>query len=288
MENKLDKKCYFHKEQTSNFFCFDDKKFLCNSCFKTHKNHNIEVISEIIKYEKIYKNIIKKKSVTESLTEIKKLLNEIIKDIEDKLNTINSILSSLKNSSLSPVNNSILNLNYKKYEKIEDIFKIFISMNTIYNKISALKNYKINNEYINFREINKEVNIIENSKVSIDLNIMLGKSFGIYSLFEGSNNHFAIFDLQKKFYLKDVLISVKQDNECVLKNFKISIKNEYGIWEEVNTFCCKDNHYKDEIQRFPIEKETQFVKINFIDAWSNHGGNHILIKKLSFLVADII
>ena len=42
------------------------------------------------------------------------------------------------------------------------------------------------------------------------------------------------------------------------------------------------------MQKFSIEKETKFVKINFIDSWSTHGGNFILIKRLSFNVADII
>ena len=117
---------------------------------------------------------------------------------------------------------------------------------------------------------------------------MLGKKSGEYSLFKGSNNHFVIFDFQKKLYLKDILISVKQQFGCVLKNFKVSITNEDGNWEEINSFIYQDNNYKDEIQSFPIEEETQFVKIDFIDAWSNHGGNYILIKKLSFRVADII
>ena len=59
-----------------------------------------------------------------------------------------------------------------------------------------------------------------------DINVMLEKKTGINTLFEGSNNHFAIFDLKKKFYLKDILISLKQNYGCVLKNFKVSIKND--------------------------------------------------------------
>lgn len=118
---------------------------------------------------------------------------------------------------------------------------------------------------------------------------MLGKKYGSYSLLEGQNkNHYSIFDLNKKLYLKEILISVKQSFGCVLKNFKVSIKNVEGNWEEVNTFCCQDNKSQIEMQIFSIEKETQFVKINFIDAWSKDGGDFILIKKLSFNVADII
>ena len=94
--------------------------------------------------------------------------------------------------------------------------------------------------------------------------------------------------MNKKLYLKEILISVKQDFGCVLKNFKVSIKNDEGNWEEVNSFCCQDNKSKIDMQNFSIEKETQFVKINFIDAWSKNGGDVILVRRLSFNVADII
>ena len=107
-------------------------------------------------------------------------------------------------------------------------------MEEISKQIKKLKNYNIKNEYINFRD-----NIIENSKINssnLDLNAMLEKKSGEYSLFEGSNNHYVIFDFQKKLYLKDILISVKQQFGCVLKNFKVSITNEDGNWEEINSF----------------------------------------------------
>ena len=59
-------------------------------------------------------------------------------------------------------------------------------------------------------------------------------------------------------------------------------------WEEINSFVCRDNNFQDEIQSFPIEEETRYVKINFIDTWPNNNGKYLLIKKLSFKVADII
>ena len=55
---------------------------------------------------------------------------------------------------------------------------------------------------------------------------MIGKKNGNYSLFKTQNdNHYAIFDLNKKLYLKEISISVEQSFECVLKNFKVSIKD---------------------------------------------------------------
>ena len=46
------KNCKNHEKQNPNFFCFDDKKFLCDACFKEHKIHNIEIISQVKKNEK--------------------------------------------------------------------------------------------------------------------------------------------------------------------------------------------------------------------------------------------
>ena len=145
--------------------------------------------------------------------------------------------------------------------------------------------------YKNFYEINKEVDIIEHSKEHKTFNLkgMLGKNKECFSLFEGTKNNYAIFNLNNYYYLKDILISVKQKYKCVLKNFEVSIKNKKDKWEIIDTFCCKDNNYEEEIQSFPIEKETQFVKIKFIDTWPHPGeSDTMLIKKLSFIVADII
>ena len=291
-DNEFNRKCFNHKDEDFLFYCFDDKKFICDKCFKDHKKHNIDIKSELKKNSLIYNKINnKRKSISENLKDIKSSLIEI-KDLLDKeLNKINDILSSFNNSNLSKLTSNIFNLNYNEYQNIEkyssifeSIKKIKIKINEIFNEISK----KI--EYKNFRVINKEVNIIEHSKEdsSYSLDVMLEKKDGEYSLFVGQNdNHFAIFDLKKKLYLKDILISVKQFFGCVLKNFKVSIKDDNGNWEEVNSFCCQDNKNQIDFQKFSIEKETQFVKINFIDAWSKVGGDLILIRRLSFSVADI-
>ena len=142
-----------------------------------------------------------------------------------------------------------------------------------------------------FYEIDKEVDIIEHSKEhkTFNLNGMLGKNKEGFSLFDGTKNNYAVFNLNNYYYLKEILISVKQKYKCVLKNFEVYIKNKKDKWEKVDRFCCKDNSFEDEIQNFPIEKETQFVKINFIDTWPHPGeSDTMLIKKLSFIVADII
>ena len=289
--------CYKHKGINSNFYCFDNDKFLCNHCFKEHRNHNLEVISEIEKNEMIYNKLNENDKMNESLNGIKKILNELKNDVEKKLNDINNILSFLRNYTFTPNFKNAYSLNYKEYENLEDYVNLIFSLDELDDTVAKLKKYKIKNEYINFSEMDKEVNIIENSNVDMSLNleIMIGEK-SKKSLFactnnsyiKNLNNHFAIFDLKKNLYLKEILISVEKNYGCILKNFKVSTKNKNGFWEEVNSFIYKDNKNEEDIQQFQIKRETQFVKIDFIDVWENDGENFILIRKLSFRVADII
>ena len=290
-DNEFNQKCFYHDENF-NFYCFDDKKFLCDNCFKNHRKHNIDLKSQLIKNSLIYEKINQNKSMSDSLEEMKASIIKIKQTIDEELNKkrkkINELLSSLKNSSSSSPVNSIFNLKFKEYQIIEEYSSLYESVNNIKIKIDEL--FKNNSNKNEFRKINKEVNIIEHSqeKENYPLGIMIEKKSGDYSLFDGQNKkHFAIFDLNKKLYLKNILISVKQKLGCALKTFKVSIKNEEGNWEEINSFCCQNNKSQIDMQAFSIEKETQFVKIDFIDAWSKDGGDLILIRRLSFLVSDI-
>ena len=287
----LEGKCFNHHDKVSNFFCFDEKVLLCDSCFKDHRKHNIEVKSELKKNEKLYKTLTKKTSITENLKSMKNKLINIKSDIEKKLVKINSLLSSLNGINLSQNIKPIYQLNYSEYESIELYCSIYDSMKDLIKKVNDLINDNKNENYKYFYEINKEVDIIEHSKENktFNLNSMLGKNNEYFSLFEGTKNNYAVFNLNNFYYLKEILISVKQKYKCVLKNFEVYIKNKKDRWEKVDSFCCKDNTYNEEMQSFPIEKETQYVKINFIDTWPHPGeSDSMLIKKMSFIVADVI
>ena len=283
-------KCINHQDKNSNFYCFDEKVFLCDSCFKDHKKHNIEVKSEIKKNDTIYRQITPKNSISENLKEIKNKLTEIKVELEKKLTKINTLISSLNNSNVSVWDTPIYKLNYSEYESIDIYCSIIESLKDFVKKISELTSNK-NSIYKKFYEIDKEVDIIEHSKEhkTFNLNGMLGKNKEGFSLFEGSKNNYAIFNLNNFYYLKEILISVKQKYKCVLKNFEVFIRNKSNKWEKIGNFACMDNNYEEEIQRFPIEKETRFVKIHFIDTWPHPGeSDTMLIKKLSFIVADVI
>lgn len=286
----LEKKCVNHQDKVSNFFCFDEKILLCDTCFKEHRKHNIEVKSELKKNDILFRSITKKNSIKENLQDMKKQLSEIKKNIELKLEKIDTLIDSLNNSTISSWGTPIYELSYTEYESIEQYCSIIESLKDLIKKVSQ---YTVNKKvlYKNFYEINKEVDIIEHSKEHkiFNLNGMLGKNKETFSLFEGTKNNFAVFDLNNYYYVKDVLISVKQKYKCVLKTFEVFIKNKKDKWEKIDKFCCKDNTYEEENQIFPIEKETQFIKINFIDTWPHPGeSDTMLIKKLSFIVADIL
>ena len=286
----IEGKCVNHQDKNSNFFCFDEKVLLCDSCFKEHRKHNIEVKSELKKNDTLFRSITQKNSLTENLKEMKKSLVELKTDIDKKLDKINTLVNSLSNTKMSSWGTPIYKLSYTEYESIELYCSIIESLKDLIKKVSE---FTVNKKtiYKNFYEINKEVDIIEHSKEhkTFNLNGMLGKNKESFSLFEGTKNNFAVFNLNNYYYLKEILISVKQKYKCVLKNFEVYIKNKKDKWEKVDRFCCKDNSFEDEIQNFPIEKETQFVKINFIDTWPHPGESEtMLIKKLSFIVADII
>jgi len=286
----IEGKCVNHQDKNSNFFCFDEKVLLCDSCFKEHRKHNIEVKSELKKNDTLFRSITQKNSLTENLKEMKKTLVELKADIDKKLDKINTLVNSLSNTKISSWGTPIYKLSYTEYESIELYCSIIESLKELIKKVSE---FTINKKtiYKNFYEINKEVDIIEHSKEhkTFNLNGMLGKNKESFSLFEGTKNNFAVFNLNNYYYLKEILISVKQKYKCVVKNFEVYIKNKKDKWEKIDRFCCKDNSFEDEIQNFPIEKETQFVKINFIDTWPHPGeSDTMLIKKLSFIVADII
>ena len=282
-------KCFNHHEKISNFYCFDEKVFLCDACFKDHKKHNIEVKSEILKTDAFYRTLTTKNSMIDNLKEIRTKLTNIKDDIEQKLTKINTLITSLSETKITKWDIPIFNLNYSEYESINLYCSINESMKEFVKNISELTMNKTNSRK-KFYIIDKEVDIIEHSKEhkTFNLNGMLGKNREGFSLFEGTKNNYAVFNLNNFYYVKEILISVKQKYKCVMKNFEVFYRNKNNKWEKIGNFCCMDNNYEEEIQRFPIEKETRFIKINFIDTWPHPGeSDTMLIKKLSFLVSDI-
>ena len=293
MEVPVDKKkCDNHKEVNIAFYCFDDNSYLCTKCFKEHKKHNIEIVDDLKEKDKLFKSLIAAKlNFTEYYIKIKKMLEKIQSNIEQTIQFISNKTNELKNTLHQGDVKSIFSLSYKEYEHIGYIAELNSNIKDMSIKLEDIKKIlKKQNEYANFRAINKEVKIVENSTVlpEFPIDIMFERnSSQEYTLFDGSTNHYIIVDLGKMYFLKNILIGITA-HDCSLRDFYVLTKNIKGEWEKIGKFFCKPYNDKLGLQEFNIGKEAQFVRIELNNTWGTKSGNYILIKKIFFEIGDII
>ena len=293
MEVPVDqKKCDNHKEINIAFYCFDDNSFLCTKCFKEHKKHNIEIVDDLKEKDKIYKSLLAANlNFNEYYNKVKIIIEKVQSNIQQTLEFITKKMEELKNAAPPGEIKSIFSLSYKEYEHIGFISELNTNIKEMCIKLDeATKLLKKQNEYINFRAINKEVKVIEKSNLlpEFPIDIMLERdSSKEYTLFDGANNHYIVLDLGRLYFLKNIQIGLTV-HDCSLKEFCVFTKNKIGEWENAGKFICKRYNDKIGLQVFNIGKETQYVKIEFYNTWGTKSGNYILIKKIFFEVADII
>ena len=293
MDEPIDlKKCDNHKEVNIAFYCFDDNSFLCSKCFKEHKKHNIEIIDDLKEKDKIYKSLIASKlNFTDYYIKIKQILEKLQQNIQKVLQFISTKLDDLKNSAPPSELKSIFSLSYSEYEHIGHITELNSKIKSMLSKLDeANKILKKQKEYVNFRAISKEVKIIEKSKTlpEFPIDIIFDKdNRQEYTLFDGAKDHFMILDLGKLYFLKNIQIGITQ-HDCSLKEFYLFIKNKNGEWENTGKYVC--NPYKDKLglQVFNVGREAQVIKMELLNTWGTNSGNYILIKKIFFVIADII
>ena len=286
------KKCDNHKEVNISFYCFDDNSYLCTKCFKEHKKHNIEIVDDLKEKDKIYKSLLASKlNFTEYYIKVKKNVEKVQSNIQQTLQFITNKMEDLKNAAPPGEIKSIFSLSYKEYEHIGYITELNSNIKEMCIKLDeATRLLKKQNEYVNFRAINKEVKVIEKSNVlpEFPVDIMLERdSSQEYTLFDGANEHYIVVDLGKFYFLKNIYIGITA-HDCSLKDFYVLTKNRKGEWENISKFLCKKYNDKIGLQAFNIGKETQFVRLELTNTWGTKSGNYILIKKLFFEVADIV
>ena len=286
------KKCDNHPEIFIAFYCFDDNSFLCSKCFKDHKKHNIEIIDDLKDKDKIYKSLIAAKlNFTDYYTKIKLILEKVQQNMQKTLQFISTKLEDLKNSAPPSEIKSIFSLSYKEYEHIGFITDLNSKIKSMSIKLDeAFRILRKQKEYINFRAINKEVKVIDNSKMLPDFPIDIifeRNNKQEYCLFDGANNHYMALDLGKVYFLKNIQIGITQ-HDCSLKEFIVLIKNKNDEWEKVGKYICKPFNEKFGLQVFNIGKEAQFIKLELLNTWGIQSGNYLLIKKIFFEIADIV
>ena len=293
MDEPIDlKKCDNHKEVNIAFYCFDDNSFLCSKCFKEHKKHNIEIIDDLKEKDKIYKSLISSKlNFTDYYIKIKQILEKLQQNIQKVLQFISTKLDDLKNSAPPSELKSIFSLSYSEYEHIGHITELNSKIKSMLSKLDeANKILKKQKEYVNFRAISKEIKIVEKSKTlpEFPIDIIFDKdNRQEYTLFDGAKDHFMILDFGKLYFLKNIQIGITQ-HDCSLKEFYLFIKNKNGEWENTGKYVC--NPYKDKLglQVFNVGREAQVIKMELLNTWGTNSGNYILIKKIFFVIADII
>ena len=278
-------------------------------------NDKIEFIVE--KKGKIFKDRFKLSLTMSQIQENKyfKLFEnpqEIIEELKEKMNSKAPILSEIENNSINLIiflqnskyneasynlvkENLELNKNPEDFksiiEKLYDTIEELKKENAeIKNRLNKLENntkdltFKKNN----FRWINNEVNIVNNSKVYDNYypDILLGKNNSQpYYLSYGNRNHFIEFSFITNYFLKAIRISV--DNyDCSLKNFKVEITSPLGTIENIGTFTRSKYIDNNGFQEFEINKGCKGIKLYLIDNWGKGGGNHILIKRIDFNVSE--
>ena len=294
---------------------------LC-SLIVSFTNNKFEFTIE--KTGKIFKDKFKKDYTMSQIQENKyfKLFEtpgEILEELNEKIESKAPILTEAGNNSM----NLIIFLQNSKFRQVE--FKLIKENNDFANnsedfkaiieKLYGLydelkrenKEIKSQNEKLqkrldeienkslishlkknNFRWINNEVNIVDNSKFYEDFqpNIMIKTNKQeAYSLTDGNRNHYVEFSFKTIYYLKSIRISV-DCYDCSLKNFRVETISPNG--EKINVGTFTRSKYEDNkgFQEFDIEKECKGVKLYLIDNWGEGGGNYILIKEISFYVSD--
>ena len=290
--------CINHKDSKFLFYCFDDKSYLCEECYREHKLHKVEIKTDIKKVSDFIELLKKSesKNISKMYEDIERGLKELKDKIEQILLEVGKISEKMKCNKEMKIPNDISNIKYEEFENLINCINIKSKVINISKNSLAFLNKIINqlNESVipsNFKYINKEASVVNSSKIHGNYNtdILLGKStVNSYTLFEQAKDHFLIIDLNKNYYLKSLRIQVTS-NDCTLKNFTVYVKettNENDNWIKINDFIRKKEDQDNQYQSFDIGHFCRQVKFILVDTWGTSNGNYILINKIDFEVGE--
>ena len=289
-------KCVMHSDTPFTFYCFDDKTFLCNKCFKFHRDHKIEIREDI---EVLSKYFIQSKKISTSnrdkmilrLKNYQGDLSKFLDEVKKQQQQVQELLLKYENEMQSAPPNprvSLLELSYEEYSRISIIPNLMKMVEELELKLQRmLLNVNPLQEEKCYWE-SKRVDVIEHSEfvTQYDENIMLGRTEGNYSLFDGNLNHFCVFDFRKNVYLSRVKIKV-YDFQCTLKNFTVKVKNNKNEYEMVGKYQRSSYEVNGDFEFFTINCEGRYFRFDFLDTWGLGGGNYILIKSIEFEIMDM-
>lgn len=302
MEKTIDKsknlKCKLHQNEFT-FFCFDEKEFVCNECYKFHRGHKLEIKNDIEDKAKSLESLRKsdQTKILDLYASYRDSLEEIGNQIEKEISNTNEDIDNLKkNNNLSlPKNKTLFDLSFEEYEAIENLNLKWCNINNVRKKIdqvmvkmsSTFNEYYFKPLYNESKWLQKEIDIIDNSPYHIGFppQIIINQQIGDYYLSEGNKNHFITFDMKNDYYIKGFKIKLS-DFDCTLKNFTVSILKN-GTFVLAKSYICPHYNSLIEWNDFELNEMGKIIKINLIDNWGESGGNYMLIKEIQFKVAVV-
>ena len=294
-KSNFTQKCAMHPDIPFTFYCFDDKTFLCNKCFKLHRSHKIEIREDIEMLAKYFQQSkVSTSNRDKMFLRLKNYENDLLKLLEEVTRQQQQVQASMmkfeKEMQSAPPNPrvSLLELSYEEFSRIAIVPNLMSMVEELELRLERmLLNVNPLQEEKSYWE-SKKVDVVEHSKflASYDESIMLGRSEGSYSLFEGNANHFCVFDFKKNVFLSRVKIKV-YNFQCTLKNFTVKVKNSKGEFEMVGRYQRSSFEVNGDFEFFNINCEGRYFRFDFLDAWGLGGGDYILIKSIEFEIMDM-
>ena len=97
---KEDNYCANHQNSKFLFYCFDDKLYLCEECFREHKSHNVEIKADIKKVCNFVQSLKKtnSKNIKKNYEDIEKNLLALKEEIKGLLSEVKKISEKFKDN----------------------------------------------------------------------------------------------------------------------------------------------------------------------------------------------
>lgn len=288
-------RCFTHKNARFSFYCFDCQMFICNKCFKNHKTHNIEIKNDLREKADVFSELPLRGNFNplEMMTKLKQNLIDIETVIHGQISRLSDSIKLLSNENIpltTQEKKTIFELDHKEYKTLREFVRI---ANELKNDSKFLQNSFENCElksYKNLRWISEQVKVLDSTvfREGYEPEIVLDNvTETSYFLGEGTKNHSITFDLKSYYFLHSIKMAV--DNfDCSVKNFQVLVKDESGAWKTIKNYIKKKYDENNFFEEFPIHCEGRIFRFNFLDNWGERGGPYILVKRICFLVGDLI
>ena len=117
---KEDNYCANHQNSKFLFYCFDDKLYLCEECFREHKSHNVEIKADIKKVCNFVQSLKKtnSKNIKKNYEDIEKNLLALKEKIEGLLSEVKKISEKFKDNEEIKIQDDIINIKFEEFENL--------------------------------------------------------------------------------------------------------------------------------------------------------------------------